>query len=298
MQAIRPCCRPGRSFGPLLSLFEDRLMPLTSDRPAAQDKLSRAQAMASSLPYLRRYARAATGSRSMGDNLVRMTLNAALTDEDLLDSVTQSRAGLYRAFTSVWTSVDPDVGREGAGPDADTLSQLSRVSTLRRQALLLSQLEDFSIPETAQILGVTGEEAEQLVKEAFADIARDSVADVLIIEDEPLISTHLADIVESAGHRIVGSATTADQAREAFALHRPSLVLSDIQLADGSSGIDAVEDILRISPVPVIFITAFPEKLLTGEGLEPTLLISKPFREETVLTTISQALFFGSNLNA
>ncbi len=273
-------------------------MPLTSDRPPAQDKLSRAQTMASSLPYLRRYARAATGSQSLGDNLVRMTLNAALADEALLEEISQSRMGLYRAFTVVWTSVDPDVGREGAGLAPDTASQLGRVSTLRRQALLLSQLEDFTLPETAQILGVTGEEAEQLVKEAFADIARDSVADVLIIEDEPLISSHLSDIVESAGHRIVATAATAQQARDAYALHRPSLVLSDIQLADGSSGIDAVEDILRIGPVPVIFITAFPEKLLTGEGLEPTLLISKPFREETVLTTISQALFFGSNLNA
>ena len=272
-------------------------MPLTSDRPTAQDKTSRAQSMASSLPYLRRYARAATGSQSMGDNLVRMTLNAALADEDLLESISNSRPGLYRAFTAVWTSVDPDVGREGA-PSLDNVSQLGRVSTLRRQALLLSQLEDFTLSETAQILGVSEEEAEELVKEAFGDIARDSVADVLIIEDEPLISSHLSDIVESAGHRIVATAATAQQAREAYALHRPTLVLSDIQLADGSSGIDAVEDILRIGPVPVIFITAFPEKLLTGEGLEPTLLISKPFREETVLTTISQALFFGSNLNA
>jgi CheY-like chemotaxis protein len=273
-------------------------MPLTSDRPPAHDKLSKAQTMASSLPYLRRYARAVTGSQSMGDNLVRMTLNAALEDESLLESISQDRAGLYRAFTIVWTSVDPDAGREGVSPAAETASQLGRVSTLRRQALLLSQLEDFTIPETARILGVSGDEAEALVKEAFGDLARDSVADVLIIEDEPLISSHLSDIVESAGHRIVATAATAAQAREAYALHRPTLVLSDIQLADGSSGIDAVEDILRIGPVPVIFITAFPEKLLTGEGLEPTLLISKPFREETVLTTISQALFFGSNLNA
>jgi len=273
-------------------------MPLTSDRPHLKDQPSKTQALASALPYLRRYARAATGSQSMGDNLVRMTLNAALEDADLLERISENRVGLYHAFTGVWTSVDPDVGRDGAGPEDSSPSQLGRVSTLRRQALLLSQLEDFSIPETAQILSVSDEEAEELVKEALADITRDNVADVLIIEDEPLISTHLADIVASAGHRIVASATTAQQARDAYALHRPTLVLSDIQLADGSSGIDAIEDILKIGPVPVIFITAFPEKLLTGEGLEPTLLISKPFREETVLTTISQALFFGSNLNA
>ncbi|MBU2381500.1 MAG: response regulator, partial [Alphaproteobacteria bacterium] len=76
------------------------------------------------------------------------------------------------------------------------------------------------------------------------------------------------------------------------ARHRPGLVLADIQLADGSSGIDAVKDILKRFDVPVIFITAFPERLLTGERPEPTFLITKPFQPETVKAAISQALFF------
>ena len=44
--------------------------------------------------------------------------------------------------------------------------------------------------------------------------------------------------------------------------------------------------------VPVIFITAFPERLLTGERPEPTFLITKPFQPETVKAAIGQALFF------
>ena len=72
----------------------------------------------------------------------------------------------------------------------------------------------------------------------------------------------------------------------------PGLVLADIQLADGSSGIDAVKDILARFDVPVIFITAFPERLLTGERPEPTFLITKPFQPETVKAAIGQALFF------
>ena len=51
-------------------------------------------------------------------------------------------------------------------------------------------------------------------------------------------------------------------------------------------------DILVEFQVPVIFITAFPERLLTGERPEPTFLITKPFQRSTVKAAISQALFF------
>ena len=79
---------------------------------------------------------------------------------------------------------------------------------------------------------------------------------------------------------------------------RSQLVLSDIQLADGSSGIDAVSEILTGTSVPVIFITAFPDRLLTGERPEPTFLITKPYLEETVQAAVSQALFFESSQQA
>jgi len=55
------------------------------------------------------------------------------------------------------------------------------------------------------------------------------------------------------------------------------LVLADIQLADDSSGIDAVKDIMGEMNLPVIFITAYPERFLTVERPEPTYLITKPF---------------------
>ena len=75
----------------------------------------------------------------------------------------------------------------------------------------------------------------------------------------------------------------------------PGLVLADIQLADGSSGLDAVDDILEIDSVPVIFITAYPERLLTGERPEPTFLVTKPFATESVKATIAQALLLAED---
>jgi CheY-like chemotaxis protein len=116
----------------------------------------------------------------------------------------------------------------------------------------------------------------------------------MIIEDEPIIAMDLETIVRDLGHHVVGVAVTRDEAVAMALDKRPGLVLADIQLADDSSGIDAVKDILAQFSVPVIFITAFPERLLTGERPEPTFLITKPFQRSTVKAAISQALFMNA----
>ena len=87
-------------------------------------------------------------------------------------------------------------------------------------------------------------------------------------------------------------AATRDEAVKQARAQKPGLVLADIRLADGSSGIDAVSEILKGFDIPVIFITAYPERLLTGERPEPTYLITKPFLSTTVKATVGQALFF------
>ena len=105
-------------------------------------------------------------------------------------------------------------------------------------------------------------------------------------------------LVESLGHRVTEVARTHAEALAAVRRRRPGLILADVQLADGSSGITAVHEILNSFRVPVIFITAYPERLLTGERPEPTFLISKPFRHEMVKAVISQALFFDQKASA
>ena len=257
--------------------------------------------VASNLPYLRRYARALTGSQSTGDTFVRATLEAALADDELKKSLEAGRVPLYRAFNKVWSSAYLEVADDGRPTDGTgehesaARDRLKVITPLNRQALLLTTLEDFSIPETAEIMELDSAEVESLVKEAVEEIDRESTTSVLIIEDEPLISMQLEDLVRSLGHDICGTAATRTQAQEVVAEKTPGLVLADIQLADGSSGLDAVDDILEIGSVPVIFITAYPERLLTGDRPEPTYLVTKPFQESTVRTAISQALFFGSS---
>jgi CheY-like chemotaxis protein/DNA-directed RNA polymerase specialized sigma24 family protein len=249
------------------------------------------------LPYLRRYARALTGSQHSGDAYVRATLEAALADQALRAQIARSRAALYSAFTRIWmtSNVDEPADDIGGLHEQAAQTRLATIAPTHRQALLLTTVEEFSREDCAEILGIDVPDVDVLVQQAVEEIESETTTDVLIIEDEPLISMQLEGLVSELGHNVVGTAATRAQALQIFRSNPAGLVLADIQLADGSSGIDAVEDLLKFGDVPVIFITAYPERLLTGERPEPTYLVTKPFQEATVRAAISQALFFGSS---
>jgi CheY-like chemotaxis protein len=245
------------------------------------------------LPFVRRYARALTGDQDIGDNYVRVALQAMASGERPLDPAFAPRVGLYHVLHEVWRTSGGQLRpkHDSAGP-VDASERLLRIAPRSRQAFLLTALEGFTPDEAAQILGETFETVAGLITEAQTEIEAELATDVLIIEDEPVIAADIEALVTELGHRVSDIASTRDEAVAAVARETPGLVLADIQLADGSSGIDAVRDILAGRHLPVIFITAFPERLLTGERPEPTFLITKPFRPETVKAAIGQALFF------
>lgn len=247
------------------------------------------------LPYLRRFARALTGSQSSGDSYVITTLEAIIEDPKPFSTDEPPRIVLYRGFLKVWNSIG--CNRNGLqscnGDRSSPENQLLEAITPRpRQAFLLASVEGFTSSQIAAILNCTEEEVTSLIRQAGEEIAEQVGTDVLIIEDEPLISMDLADLVYGLGHRVTSVAQTHRRAVMEATRNHPGLILADIQLADGSSGLDAVNEILRTVTAPVIFITAFPERLLTGERPEPTFLISKPFEADNVRAIISQALFF------
>lgn len=254
--------------------------------------MSLAQNLKPHLPYLRRYARALTGSQKSGDAFVKSTLEAIIAEPGLITEDDNIRVQLYRAFAGIWESAYVSVSDD---PDNNTAQgHLNAIPPISRQVLLLTALEGFSVSEVAKIADVGENSINGLLEDAIAEIDKEIRSDVLIIEDEALISMELQQIVSGLGHRVCGTATTHKAALEAVAKAQPTLVLADIQLADGSSGIDAVKDILEQISVPVIFITAFPERLLTGERPEPTFLITKPFQPNAIRAAISQALFFST----
>ena len=257
--------------------------------------MSLGQQLAPHLPFLRRYGRALTGSQSHGDKYVRATLEAIVAAPDQFPRDVDPRLGLYRTFQAIWASANSDEPQDiesATDQEAIARARLARMTPLSRQALLLTAMEGFSPEDTAYLIDVEADEVDALVADAQAEIEKQTRARVMIIEDEPIIAMDIETIVRDLGHDVTGVAVTRDEAVAMAMEDRPGLVLADIQLADDSSGIDAVKDILAEFQVPVIFITAFPERLLTGERPEPTFLITKPFQRSTVKAAISQALFF------
>jgi len=252
--------------------------------------------LAPHLPYVRRYARALTGDQATGDQYVRVALEALAAGEKSLDSTVSARVALYQVFHAIWCSsgarLETRQDESGIGGGHDAPQRLMRIAPPSRQAFLLTAVEGFTPDETAQILGTSFEEIAALISEAQREIDTELATDVLIIEDESIIAADIEALVKELGHKVIGIAATRTEAIHIIEGSQPGLVLADIQLADGSSGIDAVKDILATLDVPVIFITAFPERLLTGERPEPTFLITKPFQPETVKASIGQALFF------
>lgn len=256
--------------------------------------MSKSERVAQHLPFLRRYARALTGNQASGDAYVAATLEALIQDQSVLDGE-GTRVALFQLFTKIWNSVPLNGTTVGVDESSPPEQKVASLTPLPRQAFLLVALEGFTEEDAAHIIGCDVAALRHLVEEAGRELAAEIATDVLIIEDETFIALDLEALVKGLGHQVIGVARTHAEAIKLAQKKAPGLILADIQLADGSSGMDAVHELLRSFEVPVIFITAYPERLLTGERPEPTFLISKPFQPAMVTAIASQALFFERN---
>jgi CheY-like chemotaxis protein/DNA-directed RNA polymerase specialized sigma24 family protein len=249
------------------------------------------------LPYLRRYARALTGSQATGDQYVRLCLEAILVEPDRIKNAGDLRVELFTVFHDAWDIVDSALPlAEGATPDQSggINRQLAALPSIERQVLLLIALERFSTAEAARILDLDEADVVRKLDLARQELRRQASTRVLIIEDEPVIAMDIAGIVEALGHEVVGVAARQSEAVELARRHYPGLVLADVQLQDGDSGIATVQEIMRSMDAPVIFVTGFPERLLTGDRVEPAFIVTKPFDPETLKVAIVQALSFSA----
>jgi CheY-like chemotaxis protein len=225
---------------------------------------------------LRRFARTLTGSSTAADALFDASLPSA--GVDLGSTATPSspdRIAAYRAVVDVWTG---GASAEGSAP---------------RIAYLLEKSEVLSTAEIAAAMRVSVAQVKTFLHAAEEEIRGKKGANILIVEDEPLIALDLQYVVEQLGHRVETVARTQVEAVRVALKSRPDLILADVQLADGSSGLAAANEILQQIEAPIIFVTAYPERLLTGHAAEPAFLITKPFNPDAVKSAIGQALFLG-----
>jgi CheY-like chemotaxis protein len=163
---------------------------------------------------------------------------------------------------------------------------------VEHQVLLLRDVLQFGPSQTAAILGLERSEMEGLLAQGRRRIEAEAGAQILIIEDEGPIALDLQSIVEDMGHTVCGIAAEKSTALEIALRESPDLILSDLRLRGEDDGISTVHDILTSMDVPVIFVTAYPERMLTGNRLEPTFIIPKPYNVRALKTAIGHSLVF------
>lgn len=233
-------------------------------------------ALLAALPYARRFARALAGTQLAGDAMVADALREGVIARP---GPSGMRLGLLAA-----------VARGAAAAPALPAGPLTQQE---RMLLLLTALEELEIETAALVLGLAVREAEAMLHRARERLRVASAARVLIIEDEPIIAMDLQLLVESAGHHVVGVAGSEAEAVAIAERERPGLVLADVNLGAGGNGAAAVERILARHAMPVIFVTAYPERLLTGLTVEPAFVIAKPFDPTTLAVATFQAVTSG-----
>ena len=234
------------------------------------------------LPYARRYARALSGSQGRGDALVAESLKELL---EVKIAPADTRRALYACVTRRFERAGVHPIRGGG------------LTSKQRQLLLLTSLEEMSVEQAAPVVALSPDDARIALADAREKLRAAAATDVLIIEDEPIIAMDIEELVQSCGHRVVGTASSERQAVEIAGRSRPGLILADINLGIGGDGANAVARIQKIHSVPVIFVTAYPERLLTGDEVEPAFVITKPFEPMTLAVATFQAVTGGVQLD-
>ena len=116
---------------------------------------------------------------------------------------------------------------------------------------------------------------------------------ILVVEDEAIVSKDIQQSLKKLGYNIVGASATGEKAIELANEYKPDLVLMDIMLKGDMSGIDTAEKIKETLNIPVIYLTAYADEntLSKAKVTEPYGYIIKPFKEIDLHTSIEMALY-------
>lgn len=115
----------------------------------------------------------------------------------------------------------------------------------------------------------------------------------VIVEDEALVAEDARSMLTDLGYEVVGLAARADEALTIIRGQRPSVVLMDIHLKDGSSGIDVSREVRRELDIPVVFATAFAdaETLAKAAATDPFGYVVKPYHKRELAAALAMAMY-------
>lgn len=123
------------------------------------------------------------------------------------------------------------------------------------------------------------------------------MARVLVVDDEAIITMQLEEKISSMGHKVVGMASSGEDAIAKARATKPDIVLMDIVMPGKTNGIAAAKVIHKELGIPVIFITSYADDKIIEEvkQVNPYGYIVKPFNELELKAAVQLALFRKKN---
>jgi DNA-binding NarL/FixJ family response regulator len=120
-------------------------------------------------------------------------------------------------------------------------------------------------------------------------------ANIVLVEDEQIVSMDIKDMVEEANYSVTATAENAENALEILDENDADIVLMDIRLPGEMDGINATEIIKEKHDIPVVYLTAYSDEktLKRAQATQPAGFLVKPVTGADLQTTIEMVL--GSN---
>jgi PAS domain S-box-containing protein len=117
--------------------------------------------------------------------------------------------------------------------------------------------------------------------------------DILVVDDEKIITMHLEEVLTNFGYNVVGKASSGTEAVERAQKLKPDIILMDIIMPGDLSGIDAATEIKERFGIPVIYLSAFGDDSIVEKTKisEPFGYIMKPFKNQELKAAIELAIY-------
>ena len=114
---------------------------------------------------------------------------------------------------------------------------------------------------------------------------------LVIADNESIIRLDLREMLEEAGHEVVGEAIDGRKAVDLTRMHRPDLVIMDIKMPD-MDGITAARKISEAKLAPVLLLTAFSQPEIVEQAKDSGVLgyLVKPVKESNLFPAMEIAL--------
>ena len=125
----------------------------------------------------------------------------------------------------------------------------------------------------------------------MSDVADDQRT-VLLVEDEQIVAIDLQENLEGMGYRVLGVASSGEEAIAMAQNYKPLIVLMDISLRGEMDGVDAAAHISHRLHIPVVFLTSFSDAATVARAATtaPYGYLTKPFQSRELRATLEVAI--------